>query len=34
MAFVSWQDESETKAKEFMKKIKSSRCYEDDIEGM
>ena len=31
MAFVFWHDEWETKAKEFMNKIKSWRYYEDDF---
>jgi hypothetical protein len=34
MACGFWQDEGETKAEEFMKKIKSLRYYEDDLEGM
>ena len=32
MACVFWKDECETTTKEFMKKIKYWRCYEDDHE--
>ena len=34
MACVLWKDEWETKAEEFVKKIKSWRYYEDDLERM